>query len=172
MFALMIAHLYGCARRAGTGRLYRGWAPGRQPVPSFAVSRLEGGTGFLRAYRGHAIVANVWATWCPPCRCEMPALQKLSRAYAPRGLVVVGLDQGEADDVVRRFMRSMGVTYPILIDRDQRYGQSFMVPGLPTTVFVRPDGTVATVVYGEMSYALMVQHSEALLARSARHKPS
>ncbi len=98
----------------------------------------------------------------------MPALQRLSRAYAARGLIVVGLDQGEGDDVVRRYVRSIGVTYPILMDRDQRYGEAFLVVGLPTSVFVRADGTVAAVVDGEMSYRQMVDRSDSALAKHAR----
>ncbi len=167
--ALAVALLYGCASAQDVGSS----APANnplvdKPVPSFVVPRLDGGTGSLRDYRGRTVLANVWATWCPPCRHEMPSLQRLSRAYAQRGLVVVGLDQGEANDVVSRYLRSVGVTYPILMDGDQRYGAAFMVVGLPTSVFVRRDGTVAAVVDGEMSYRQMVEHSDRALASRVR----
>ncbi len=167
--ALTIALLYGCASSSSSNSNAPGSNPliGK-PVPTFAVPRLGGGTGALRDYRGHAVLANVWATWCPPCRHEMPALQRLSRVYSTRGLIVVGLDQGEGDDVVRRYVRSIGVTYPILMDREQRYGEAFMVVGLPTSVFVRADGTVAAVVDGEMSYRQMVDRSISALARRVR----
>ena len=134
-----------------------------QPAPTFLVGRLGGGNGSLKDYRGHAVVANVWATWCPPCRHEMPALQRLSKADASRGLIVVGLDQGEEGSVVEKFVRSIGVTYPILLDQEQKYGTAFQVVGLPTSAFIRPNGTVQTVVTGEMSYETMVKRSEQLL---------
>ena len=93
----------------------------------------------------------------------MPALQRLAKAYASRGLIVVGLDQGEEGSVVEKFVRSIGVTYPILLDQEQKYGTAFQVVGLPTSAFIRPDGTVRTVVTGEMSYETMVKRSEQLL---------
>ncbi len=133
-------------------------------VPNFVVPQLDCGAKSLRAYRGRAVLANLWATWCPPCRHEMPALQRLSNSYTARGLTVIGIDQGEADDVVRRYIRSIHVTYPILMDRDQRYGQSFIAVGLPTSVFIGPDGTVVGIVDGEMTYQQMIKHSESALA--------
>lgn len=98
----------------------------------------------------------------------MPSLQRLSRAYAHRNLVVVGIDQGEGDDVVRRYIRAVRVTYPILLDRDQQYGDAFMAVGIPTSVFVRADGTVAAVIHGAMSYRQMVERSDSTLGKHAR----
>ena len=137
-------------------------------APSFAVKRLNGGTSSLSSYRGKYVVANLWATWCPPCRHEMPALQRLSRAYARRNVVVVGIDQGEDEGVVARYVRSVGVTYPILLDSDLRYGSAFAALGLPTSVFIDAGGTVRMQIDGEMSYTRMAALTD-LLLRPAVH---
>jgi cytochrome c biogenesis protein CcmG, thiol:disulfide interchange protein DsbE len=96
----------------------------------------------------------------------MPALQRLSRAYASRNLVVVGIDQGEEERVVARYIRSIGTTYPILLDEDQRYGAAFAAVGLPTSVFIAADGTVMMQIDGEMSYQRMVTLTDRLLRAS------
>ncbi len=137
-----------------------------QAVPSFEIGRLDGKATSLRAFRGHAVFANLWATWCPPCRHEMPALERIARLYAVRGLIVAGIDQGESDEVVRRFVRSIGVTYPILMDREQQYGTTFEVVGLPTTVFVRPDGTFDEKFTGELSFSQMRDEAEHLVGQA------
>jgi len=157
----------GCAgrRTSSAAGVAQSLAVG-QPVPSFAVARLDGTATSLRAFRGHAVFANVWATWCPPCRHEMPALERIARGYAARGLVVAGIDQGESDKVVRRFVRSIGVTYPILMDREQQYGTTFEVVGLPTTVFVRPDGMVDQKFTGELSWSQMHDEAERLVGHA------
>lgn len=169
MHALAVALLCGCASAQDAGSS----APANGPLlvklhPNFVVSRLDGGVGSIGDYSGRAVLVNLWATWCPPCRREMPSLQRLSRAYAHRNLVVVGIDQGEGDDVVRRYIRAVRVTYPILLDRDQQYGDAFMAVGIPTSVFVRADGTVAAVIHGAMSYRQMVERSDSTLGKHAR----
>ncbi|MDE2571160.1 MAG: TlpA family protein disulfide reductase, partial [bacterium] len=133
------------------------------PVPNFVVPRLEGGTGSLADYRGKAVLANLWATWCPPCRHEMPALERLFKTYASRGFVVVGIDQGESASVVSVYLKKVGVTYPILLDNEQQYGPAFQAFGLPTSVFVERDGTVFAAHDGELTYAQMVKTAERLL---------
>ena len=141
-----------------------------KPAPSFAVKRLSGGTSSLSSFRGRYVVANLWATWCTPCRHEMPALQRLSRAYARRNVVVVGIDQGEDEGVVARYVRLVGVTYPILIDSDQRYATAFAAIGLPTSVFIDAGSTVRMQVDGEMSYTRMVALTDRLLRSAAQSR--
>jgi thiol-disulfide isomerase/thioredoxin len=155
--------LIGCSTTAGRTGVESPFVG--KPVPNFIVPRLGDGMGSLADYRGKTVLANLWATWCTPCRHEMPALERLSRTYAPRGLVVVGIDQGEGDAVVSSFIHTIGVTYPILMDRDLKYGGALDVLGLPTSVFVRADGTVRSVLVGELSYGAMTKNSEAALAR-------
>ena len=98
---------------------------------------------------------NLWATWCPPCREEMPALERLSRAYAGR-VVVLGIDQGEAASVAAAYARERGVTFPILVDEHQQYGSTYEGVGLPTSVVVGRDGRIVRGVDGAMTYEQML----------------
>ena len=91
-----------------------------QPAPSFAVPVLGGTRSALRAYRGHVVVMNLWASWCPPCRAEMPDLQRLYQTYRTRNLVVLGVDQGESAERVAAFAQSLDIHYPILLDQQQQ----------------------------------------------------
>lgn len=120
---------------------------------SFSVKRLDGTTDALDRYRGHAVVVNLWASWCAPCRDELPALDQIYRENRARGLVVLGIDQGEASSVAATFVRERKVDYPILLDEDQRYGRAYAALGLPTTIFVDPGGRIVRGVDGAMTLA-------------------
>ena len=112
------------------------------PAPVFQLQDDRGATVSLDRYRGKVVVMNLWASWCPPCRAEMPDLQRLEDAYGSRGVVVLGVNQGESADRARAFADSLKITFPIWIDDSQRYGRVYAALGLPTTVVIGPDGTV------------------------------
>jgi thiol-disulfide isomerase/thioredoxin len=120
----------------------------------------------LSDYRGKIVVMNLWATWCPPCRAEMPDLSRLAAAYAPSGVVVLGVDQGESPQRAAAFARSLRIGYPIWIDDEQRYGRIFTALGLPTTVFIGRDGVIATGFDGALSYEQMRAALKPLVQRS------
>ncbi len=125
------------------------------PAQSFPVKRVDGAADGLEHYRGQVVVMNLWATWCPPCREEMPALQKLYEEYRARGVIVLGVDQGEASRVAAKYAREHGVTYPILIDEDQQYGRAYAAVGLPTTIVIGRDGHIVKGIDGELTLAQM-----------------
>jgi peroxiredoxin len=112
------------------------------PAVSYTIPRVGGGTDSLASHRGSIVVMNFWATWCPPCQEEMPALETLYRRERSHGLVVLGIDQGETLDKAGAFAKAHGVTFPILVDADQEYASSYVSIGLPTTVIVGRDGHV------------------------------
>jgi cytochrome c biogenesis protein CcmG/thiol:disulfide interchange protein DsbE len=118
------------------------------PAVSFNVRRLDGTTDSLARHRGSVVLMNFWATWCPPCKEEMPALERLAREERGRGVVVLGIDQGESAEVARSFVRAHGITFPILLDEDQQYASSYVSIGLPTTVIVGRDGRVVKGIDG------------------------
>lgn len=128
-----------------------------KPAPSFDVTTADGKPASLARRRGSIVVLNLWASWCPPCRAEMPDLQRLYRAYASRGLVVLGVDQGESPDAAASFARSLGIGYPILVDEQQRYGRVYAALGLPTTIIVDRSGTVVRGFDGPLTYEQMRQ---------------
>jgi len=127
-----------------------------QPAPSFSVPTLHGSTSALDAYRGHVVVMNLWASWCPPCRAEMPDLQRLYASYKARNVVVLGVDQGESAERVGAFAQSLGIHYPILLDQQQQYGRVYAALGLPTTIVIDPHGVVVRGFDGPLSYQQMI----------------
>lgn len=125
------------------------------PAINFEIVRTDGKPDSLAQYRGKVVLVNLWATWCPPCREEMPALERIYRAHAPQGLIVLGIDQGESANVAAAYAHARGVTFPILIDDQQQYGRAYAAQGLPTSVLVDRTGHVIKGVDGEMSFEEM-----------------
>lgn len=126
-----------------------------QPAPVFLLADDAGKRVSLAQYRGQVVVMNLWATWCPPCRAEMPDLQRLADAYRARGLVVVGVDEGESAERARAFADALRIGYPIWIDDQQRYGRVYTALGMPTTVVVGRDGNVVRGFDGALAYPQM-----------------
>lgn len=137
--------------------------PGDRLVP-LAVTSLEGANATLLP-AGRPQLLNVFATWCPPCRAEMPDLQRLYQAYAPREVVVLGVDQGESAQRVAAFAQSLGIHYPILLDQQQQYGRVYAALGLPTTIVVNQQGVVVRGFDGPLSYPQMVAAITPLLGK-------
>lgn len=119
-------------------------------APAFTLPTIDGGVASLTQFRGRAVILNFWATWCPPCRAEMPALQRVYARYADRGLVVLGLNATASDDpaAVRAFQQHYGLTFPILLDESGKVNRIYGVSALPTTFFIGPDGRIREIVVG------------------------
>jgi|SRR5579872_4825144 len=113
-----------------------------QPAPVFALRDDRGRNVSLAAYRGKVVFLNLWSSYCPPCRAEMPDLERFASESAAQGVVIVGVDQGESADRAAAFANALRITYPIWIDDGQRYGRAFEALGLPTTVIIGRDGTI------------------------------
>jgi peroxiredoxin len=150
----------GCYSGGGPKRTIDGGSGGPgslagAPAVSYTVKRLDGHTDALARYRGSVVLMNLWATWCPPCRQEMPALQQFYRENKSRGVVVLGVDQGESAAAAATFARAHGVTFPILLDADEQYGRSYAAIGLPTTVIIDRRGHVVRGIDGELTLAQM-----------------
>lgn len=123
---------------------------------SFPVPSIDGKSESLAGYRGKVVVMNLWATWCPPCRSEMPDLEKLYETYRSRGLIVVGINQGESRERAASFAQSLRITYPIWLDSQQQYGRTYIALGLPTTVVIDRSGAPVPPGYdGPLTYAQM-----------------
>ena len=137
-----------------------------EPAPSFSVPRLGGGYGALDTYGGRIVVLNLWATWCPPCRAEMPDLQRLYENYRSRDVVVLGVDQGESGTTAAAFAQSLGIRYPILIDQQQQYGRVYAALGMPTTIVIDRNGIVVRGFDGALSYDQMVGAIAPLVGKS------
>ena len=114
-------------------------------APAFSASPYRGAAPItLAQFRGHPVVLNFWASWCPPCRAEMPALEAAYRRYRARGVVVIGID-GASDtwSASRRFLTERGVTYPVGRDDRGAVAAAYRVSAFPTTFFITAGGRVA-----------------------------
>jgi thiol-disulfide isomerase/thioredoxin len=113
-----------------------------QPETVVALSDDFGRPVSLERYKGRIVVMNLWASWCPPCRAEMPELQQFYAQNVAHGVAVIGVNEGESAQRAASFARSLGISFPIWIDEEQRYGRVYAALGLPTTIVIDRDGTV------------------------------
>jgi len=120
------------------------------PAPDFTLTTLDGVPFTLSAQQGTPIVLNFWATWCGPCKNEMPALQLASERFQDR-VRIVGVDQGENATDVQRFVEEMGVTFEIPMDSEFIAGELYNVRGMPTTYFIDRNGVIRHLWIGEMN---------------------
>lgn len=118
-------------------------------LPDVRITALDGRASSLRAYAGHPLWLNFFATWCVPCKAELPEIERRYQTDKPAGLVVLGLDQQESAFAVRDFTRQFGVTYPVAID-DGPAAVAFQVRTIPLSVFVDAGGTVRAIHIGQM----------------------
>jgi cytochrome c biogenesis protein CcmG, thiol:disulfide interchange protein DsbE len=125
------------ARRIGPVRV-------GDPAPVYAASTLEGRPESIATYAGRPLLLNVWATWCAPCREEIPALEALHREYGPRGLAVVGvsIDRGGLEAGIRDFLGQLGASYTVWLDPAGDVQSTFGTVGVPSTFLIDPGGTV------------------------------
>lgn len=117
--------------------------PGRERAPDFTLQDTEGKTHRLSDYRGHVVIINFWTTWCPPCRDEIPSMNRALRQLAPDGVVMLGINMGEDEDAIFLFSADFPADFPLLLDRDGAVIANWPVKGLPTTYIVAPDGSMA-----------------------------
>ncbi len=132
-------------------------------APSFSLTSTLGEEISLADYRGRPVILNFWATWCPPCRAEMPEFQSASTRYNGQA-TILGVDQGEPPSIVSDFGNALGITYPLLVDQENVVNRAYGVTALPTTVFIDGRGVVREVFTGIVSKAVLEDRIERLLA--------
>lgn len=117
----------------------------KEAAPGFSLKGLNGEIKRLEDYRGKLILLNFWATWCPPCREEMPSLEKLYRSLKDRGFVILGISSDIAGKkAVKPFVEEFKLTFPILLDPDSKVTNLYMVRARPTSYLVNPQGYLIT----------------------------
>jgi len=126
-------------------------AQGARKAPGLALKDIRGRTVRLSDYKGRVVLLNFWATWCPPCRAEMPDLVKLQREYAKQGLQVVGVTYPpETLSRVRRFARRLGINYPVALGTKATKNLFADTDTLPVTVVIDRDGNIRDTIEGIM----------------------
>ncbi|HKF00076.1 MAG TPA: TlpA disulfide reductase family protein [Actinomycetes bacterium] len=154
--------------------LVSGCSPGRRPAPPASAVPLAGGVlvertpaqldADLRRLRGRVVVVNFWASWCVPCRTELPALQRVSRAFAGRPVSIIGVDASDERPAGLALLRELGVTFPTVFDRGGRIMRGWGVASLPETRFFATDGTLAGRERRGLDDATLRERVEELLA--------
>lgn len=117
--------------------------PGGVPAPDFVLQDTEGNTQRLSDYRGKPVIINFWATWCPPCREEIPSMNRAWHILEKEDVAMLAVNMGEDEDTIFIFTADYTADFPILMDRDGTVIEQWPVKGLPTTYVVAPDGTIA-----------------------------
>jgi len=145
------------------------WSRSGAPAvaPDFAIPDLAGQAVRLSAYRGQVVLVNVWATWCPPCREEMPSMERLHQRLKDRGFVLLAVSQDEGGpEVVKRFVDQMKVTFPVLLDPQGEVGRKYGVWGFPESFLLDREGRIVERVIGPRDWAspAQVAQIEGLLA--------
>jgi thiol-disulfide isomerase/thioredoxin len=125
----------------------------RKPVPSLQGSDLNGRVWRLGDLRGKAVLVNFWASWCEPCRAEMPSLQSLAQRIGPEKLAVLAVNFKESGATAQRYADRAGLQLPILLDPDGLLARQWGVTVFPSTVLIAADGHVRGVLRGELDWS-------------------
>ncbi|MFN2197985.1 MAG: peroxiredoxin family protein [Anaerolineales bacterium] len=135
-------------------------------APDFQLVSNSGEDLQLSNYQDKAIILNFWASWCPPCRSEMPAMQQIYEKYQEQGLIVIAVNATSSDsiDKANEFVQTNSLNFPIVYDLDGAVNHAYQVGSLPTTFFITPTGTIDDIVIGgPMSAALLSTRAEKIL---------
>ncbi|GAB4478506.1 MAG: TlpA disulfide reductase family protein [Anaerolineae bacterium] len=134
-----------------------------EPAPDFSAQTPQGETITLSELQGGPVAINFWATWCAPCRAEMPALQAAADAYAAEGLTVLAVNAGEPPEAVQRFMDEQGLSFPALLDEQGEVVDLYGVEFFPTTYWIDARGIVRARHLGAMTEELIDAYLSELL---------
>ena len=167
VLALGFAWMYISADRSGASTA--GEIPAPQQgflAPDFELKTPTGETVRLIDLRGQAVLVNLWATWCPPCRAEMASIEEIYQEYRDKNFVVLAINMTYQDDplAILPFVNEQKLTFPILLDETGDMASAYQLRSLPSSYFIRPDGIINEVVIGgPMSEALLRTRIEDIL---------
>jgi peroxiredoxin len=168
----LVAGVLGLAAALGLSRIGHG---GPELAPDFAVPNLAGQAVRLSGLRGKVVLVNLWTTWCPPCRAEMPSMERLYQRFRGRDFELLAVSQDEdGKRVVEPFVKEMKLSFPVLIDPDHQVGDRYRVWGYPETIVVDRDGHIDEHVVGprEWDSPTSVAQIERLLGEGAGIAPA
>jgi peroxiredoxin len=129
-----------------------------KPAPDFVLKTLDGQEITLSHLQGKGIVLNFWATWCDPCRREMPLIEEKYQQLKDKGVEVLAINIAESEVSVSGFVNRLGITFPILMDKDRQITNLYEVGPLPSTFFIDKNGTVVAHFVGEMNDKTINDH--------------
>lgn len=135
-------------------------------APDFELETTSGELVKLSDLRGQAVLVNLWATWCPPCRAEMQTLETVYEEYEDQGFTILAVNMTYQDEAakVMPFVEAQGLTYPILLDKAGEMANAYQLKSLPSSFFINRDGTIGEVIIGgPMAEALLRTRIEEIL---------
>lgn len=118
---------------------------------NFTLEDLDGNTISLNDLKGKNIFLNFWATWCPPCRGEMPDIQSIHEEYSEKGLVILAVNLGEGKDAIKDFVKKNNYDFKVLLDTEQTVGDMYNISAIPSSYFLDKDGNIIGKKIGAMS---------------------
>lgn len=136
-------------------------------APDFEATTLTGEPVRLSDYRGQVVMLNFWATWCPPCRAEMPGIQAAYEQRQDEGFTVLAINNAETPSQIQPFVQALGLNFPIVLDTTAELQRTFAIRGYPTSIFVDPQGTVYATHPGFVSEDQLESYINEGLARIA-----
>lgn len=128
------------------------------PAPQLALENLAGETQSLEDFRGDVVLVNNWATWCPPCKAEMPSLKKFHDTHVEAGFTVIAVEAGEGLEEVLDFAKSYNLTFPVWLDPDGDSLRAINNASLPNSYVIDRTGTVRLAWTGEISLAMLEKY--------------
>jgi len=138
-------------------------------APDFTLKDLQGSQVTIKDFRGKVIFLNFWATWCPPCRREMPSMERLYKQLKDRGLVILAVDMQESEKLVKAFMSDFSLSFPALLDRNGDISFLYGIRGLPSTYIIDREGQIVGKAVGPRDWSSQesIQLFQSLLKKSA-----
>ena len=167
----LVLSLSGCSAVSDGLAQLRDRLPGSGlggPAADFAFDSFGGGPVQLADLRGKPVVLNFWASWCVPCRAEMPAFERIYRQYRDQGVAFVGLAVEDDPQSARSFVESLAITYPTGMDKRNAAATGYKVVGLPTTVLISADGQLVNRWNGPVSEEELADATRRLVAGGSR----
>ena len=135
----------------------------KESATNFTLKLLDGKDFHLGDYKGKPVLINFFASWCLPCREEMPVLEKIVREYAPKGVVFLGIAIDDTEEKVKDFVAKYGVTFPVGLDKTAAIQKSFGLYGIPTTYFIDKQGVINYFHSGSVTEELLQHELDKLL---------
>ena len=136
-----------------------------QKAIDFTLTDLDGKKVSLKDFRGKSVYLNFWATWCPPCRAEMPEIEKVYQQYKDKDFVVLAVDLGEDKNTVKNFIRQNKYNFKVLLDSDQSVASQYNISAIPVSYFIDKDGNVVAKRVGALSEEEMQSYVTQLIEK-------